>query len=386
MAALLVGLTVAGSARTALAAPGQTDPAPTSAPTTAPTTTAAADAIDLVLAGRFVPPALIVSDPWGASMRDASVLVRNAASVPARAVTVTYTAPAGVRLVFSKEGSGPQDWLPCTGGVETLTCTLAADLPAGATAWSAVHVLNVSLPAGSTVEVTEQVSSAVADPNPADNAWSNAITFAGGPLATVAGSPRADLWLRKDAVTVNPASGEVVLSWTVLSTGPDAAADLTVSFAVGTGLRPTAIDIVLPPGLWCRFDPLTTPAGPTTVTCTLPGSVPLGDRIPVTMRAVPSDDRPEAAVSVWVAVTADAVDPDPTNNAAQVVVERPGPPATGTVPIGASGTASLPLTGGASMAGAVPIGLAVVAAGVVLLSGGVALGRRRGGTRAARPS
>lgn len=169
-------------------------------------------------------------------------------------ITVIDTLPAGTTFV-SAVGVG---WT-CGATGQTITCTRATVLAAGAVAPQIVVVAHIAPTVTGSITNTATVSGTTPDPNTANNTATS--TF---PVTT-----SADLALAKSHTGTFVAGSTGVYRFDVVNNGPsDAAANLTITDTLPTGLRFSST--VTPSGTWSC-----TAAGQV-VTCTSTAGLALG--------------------------------------------------------------------------------------------------------------
>jgi len=217
-------------------------------------------------------------------------------------LTVTDTLPGKVRYVsvvapWSCVAAGD----PLVG--QTVTCTLAAGLPAGAAAptLTIVTSLDADLPSGS-VTNTATVSSPTADPNPADNTDTD----------TVPVGVKADLAIVKTHTGPVVIGTQATYTLTVTNAGPSVATNVVVDDALPAGLTFVAATGA---GWDC------TTSTPTAVRCTRPDAqlataYVITLTVDVTAPAYPT-------VSNIATVSSDTPDPVSGNNSSTDVVSVP---------------------------------------------------------------
>ncbi len=179
-------------------------------------------------------------------------IVNNAGPSAATGVTLTETLPPNTTATTL---SGPTGWT-CTAA--TLTCTDASLVPNSPATITFTVTVSGTATAGTAINQTASVTSAVPDPNTANNS-----TTATDVVAT---STEADLVVTNSASPTSVAPGSnVTYTQTVQNLGPAAAT--TVSFTETTPPNTTFQSITSPGGTWnCTSVPAVGAAG--TITCT----------------------------------------------------------------------------------------------------------------------
>jgi uncharacterized repeat protein (TIGR01451 family) len=246
----------------------------------------------------------------------------NTGPVASGPATVTDTLPAGVSYV-SATGTG---WT-CVQSTGTVTCT-AVNLPVG-TAPAITVTVTVTATSG-TLTNTAEVSSFIADPNPANNTATSVTTV----------TPLTDLAV---TMTANPAATGPGMTFahaaTVTNLGPSAATGVTLTLTLPAG----AVAGTITPGACV-------PAG-ATVTCTIgPLATSATFAASVEMTAATSGTYTTTGV-----VAGAASDPVPANNTASAttaigqIVATPNP-VNMRVPVFSLGSMTLNLTNDSPLA------------------------------------
>jgi large repetitive protein len=209
-------------------------------------------------------------------------------------VVFTYSPPAGASIVSLPSG--------CSGTIPAgpISCTQPGPIAAGAT--TAAILIPISIPASATPGValtggTAGVSTATADPTPANNSTSSSIAVAPG---------SADLTTSSSTSPIVP-GGTGTATLTVANAGPsNAAGPISVTYTPPTGVEITA----LPAG--CT-GPI--PAGP--IVCSVAGPIAPGASVAVDVPLkVLASATPSSTLGTGGALSASSptADPTPGNN------------------------------------------------------------------------
>ncbi len=210
----------------------------------------------------------------------------------ATGVSVTDTLPAGVTFV-SATGTG---WTCTNVGNVSVTCTMPL-LATGATAPTITVLVTAPAQSGS-LSNTATVSSATADPNPANN-----ISVAS---TTVTAS--ADLAITKTGPATVVAGGSVAYSLVVVNNGPSDAANLSVADTL-----PAGVTFVSASGAgWVCSN-----VGNVSATCTRP-ALAAGVTAP-TITVTVTAPAQAASLSDTASVASTTADPVPANNTSTAV-------------------------------------------------------------------
>ncbi len=190
----------------------------------------------------------------GANITYTQTVTNNGPS-DATSVTFTETIPANTTLQLATPPAGWVCSIP--GGTGTLVCSIA-DLPPGTAIFTVVVKVNTGTANGTVISDTASVSSAIADPNAANNsATVNTI---------VGATAQADLSVSNiaspDPVT---AGSNITYAQVVTNTGSAAATTATYSDAVPAN---TTFQAFVSPAGWTCLTPAVGATG--TVTCTNP--------------------------------------------------------------------------------------------------------------------
>ncbi|MEO6821320.1 MAG: DUF11 domain-containing protein, partial [Candidatus Nanopelagicales bacterium] len=250
------------------------------------------------------------------------LVVRNAGPSTASSVTVTDSLASGTTFV-SATGPG---WTCMNSGDISVRCTRAA-LASGATAPTITVVVQAPV-RGATLTDTAVVSSAVKDPNPANNTAT----------ATTAVGAVANLALVKTGPATVVAGQAVTYHLVVANTGPDAATAVRVIDILPSGVRYVSAS---GSGWTCGHD------GVISISCTRP-TVASGSQAPVITVVLVAPTYPTSLRNSAV-VGAGTYDPDTNNNSSAALTA---------VTASSSGGGSLPDTGA---------GLEIAPLGVVFL-------------------
>ncbi len=228
--------------------------------------------------------------------------VVNAGATSAIGTVVTFSIPGGAGFV-SAAGAG---WI-CSLSGSTVTCALAVPVAGGASAPPiALDLLAPAALGPFTLPVA--VTSATADPNPANDAAAASVTVtaasSGGGGATAA--PAADLSITKSVDRALAATGDrITYTLQVANAGPDPAADVVVTDTLPDALAPVS---AAGAGWSCELSG-------NVATCR-GASVAAGVASPITV--VARARRGGADVTNAVSVVAATSDPVPGNNTAAV--------------------------------------------------------------------
>ncbi|HYM76013.1 MAG TPA: C25 family cysteine peptidase [Candidatus Dormibacteraeota bacterium] len=225
-----------------------TTPDPNGGNNSATVNTVVADSADLAVTNTPAPVPVLAN----ANITYTQVVTNNGPST-ATSVSLTETAPANTTGVSL---TGPAGWT-CT--LATLTCTDPSLAPAAPATITYVVKVNVGTAAGTAINETASVTSAITDPNSANNSATAADVVA---LAT-----QADLIATNSAAPTSVAAGSnVTYTQTVTNNGPAAAT--AASFTQVTPPNTNFQSITPPAGWTCGTVP---PMGGTgTITCTDP--------------------------------------------------------------------------------------------------------------------
>ena len=302
----------------------------------------------------------------------------NGGPAAAGGVRVALTVPDGAAVAWRGPVpyEGPSGHTPTHVVCETgsagsrLTCTADGDLSAGDVALLPLQVLNVGLPAGSTVTLEATITTAEVDNDPENDTVRVPVTFAGGALPAggndvgIAGPPRT--WQ-------DPNRGIVAADWSITTVGTVPPGTLTAVALLADGLDVLSARIESSSG----SAPCTVTEA--AITCTLSWPLPPAGAGHVFVAASYADATTPVALHGELFVAGDAPDPDPTNNHAAFDLgtatapppqPRPpsGPPSNPTDGSSASTPGSgttMPFTG-ADSATLLAFAVALIAAGTAL--------------------
>jgi uncharacterized repeat protein (TIGR01451 family) len=245
--------------------------------------------------------------PAGADLTYTITVTNTGTSSPSGPVTLTDTLPAHVTFVSA------------TGGVTPVQGVLKLDLgiiPIGGSATATFVVRPDAAAAGTTITNTAKVTSIVSDPDASDNTITTLTTIG------AASTRHADLSVTvTDPADVVNAGDDITYTITVLSDGPDAAANVKLSDAIPANT--TLVSFTAPAG----FTVAAPPAGGTgTITATA-ASLADGARAVFTLVVRVAPDTPdESTIRDTATVTATTADPssaDQSDTVTTTVIAAP---------------------------------------------------------------
>jgi uncharacterized repeat protein (TIGR01451 family) len=215
-----------------------------------------------------------------------TLTVTNNGPSPATGVVLTDLLPAGVNFVSSTPSQGT-----CA-GTATVTCNLGT-IASGA---SVTVTIVVQPPTPGSINNTASVAANESDPNTANNAAS---------AATTVNPATADLTLTKtDSPDPVPANGSLTYTLLVFNNGPDPATSVVLTDTLPAGV---ALASASPNQGSCT--------GTATITCNL-GTINANASATVTIVVTPSAP---GTLNNTASVTANEVEPNPTDNTASAV-------------------------------------------------------------------
>ena len=228
---------------------------------------------------------------------------------PSDAPTVSLSDPVPANSTFASmsQNSGPvfTCTTPAAGGTGTVTCTIAT-LPAAASATFTL-VLNTPNGASGTLSNTVTITSATADPNPANNSATTTTNVA---------ASSADLAITKTATAPGVSAGADV-TYTIVATnnGPSPAQNVSLSDALPANTTFVSMTQSAGPAFTC-----TTPAagGTGTVTCTI-AALASGGSATFTL-VLNTSATAAGTISNTTTITSATGDPNAANNTSTAAV------------------------------------------------------------------
>jgi len=291
---------------TVTAPAGVTDPTPGNNSATDTDTVAASADLSVTKTDAFDPAA-------GGINFNYTITVTNAGPSPAASVSLSDTLPAGTTFVALSSPGGWSCTTPAVGAGGTVTCTNPS-LAVG----SAVFTLTVAIAPSTTgtISNTATVSSATADPNPANNSATE---------TTLIGSA-ADISVTKvDTPDPVQAGSNLTYTITVGNAGPSNAPTAALSDTLPAG---TTFVSLSSPGGWSCTTPAVGAGG--TVTCTNP-SMPLGSAVFTLTVKVAASVAGGTVISNTATVTEVASDLNPGNESATATTTVTAAPSPATI-------------------------------------------------------
>lgn len=249
--------------------------------------------------------------------------ISNSGPSDANGLLLMVTLPAGTTLISAHIATRPVCTLEAAS--RRVSCPLDGAFLAGGGTTAEVNFLNVSNPAGSTLDIHGTLTSGTTDPDQANNSKSVSIAVTGAPVPTVSDGVSAELVLKAKPLTTDSfvPEGTVKVFWDVLNAGP-AAADRTV-FVVELPEGVTAVSGNVSTNPCDAFD-----AVGHRLTCPWPGTLSADIQLAVFVSFSTSGLEPGATVTLLARVTSETTDPDLTDNESVVTFTVGGPiPHTG---------------------------------------------------------
>jgi uncharacterized repeat protein (TIGR01451 family) len=230
-------------------------------------------------------------------------VVTNSGPSTATSVSLTETVPANTT---AQTLTGPGGW---TCNVGTLTCTNPS-FAAGSATITYTVLVTAGTPAGTAINQTASVSSAVTDPNSANSSATAADV--------VAGAAQADLVVTNSAAPTSVAAGNTVTyTQTVTNKGPAAATG--ASFTQVTPPNTNFQSITTPGGWTCGTKPAV--GGTGTITCTANGNVNVNATATFTLVLQVNAGTPSGtSITDTATATATNIVPNLTTNTASATV------------------------------------------------------------------
>ena len=200
---------------------------------------------------------------------------------------------------------------PAVGAGGTVTCTIATLAAGGSAAFSLTVNVGIAVAGGTVITNTATVSSATADPVPANNAASDADTVIGAPVS-------ADLAITKtDGVTSVTPGGTTTYTIVVANNGPGEVTDATVTDTAPAGLSfgawTCAVTNAGSGGIVTTACGAAAGSGNLATTVTMKAGAAITYTVPATVSAGATGSLVNTAT---VAAPAGVTDPNPADNSA----------------------------------------------------------------------